>query len=408
MFVLHQDTHFHFEAMRLLGTAPYQGADIMEVLEVLGNIPPGDFDSWHDQFSALAKRVLSTVEESREFAYSAATLRAVYFRAAHYFFVSDFYLHGNPSDPRGKVAYTAWKKYFNKANALLPIPGRRITIKTIHGFDVPAMIFRAYSASASRRRPTLLISGGFESVMEETFHMIGLAALDRGYNVILYEGPGHRTLLEQQGKGFIAEWEQAVNPLVDYIVANKDGDMAFVDVRKIGLVGLSMGGYLAARAAAFEPRLAAVMCIDGVYDVADAFLSDPELREVFKTGNKQAFDQVFAQATGDAATTTLRWFQGTLKFTFRRDSAFECYKIAEKMTLANGIAETIHMPAFIADAPAEQFFPGQPARVVEAIGRNATLKVFEPEQAAHLHCHCGAYVYCNQEVLEWFSKVVES
>ena len=52
--------------------------------------------------------------------------------------------------------------------------------------------------------------------MEETYHDFGVAALERGYNVIIYEGPGHRALVDQ-GKGFVAKWEQAVSPIVDYV-----------------------------------------------------------------------------------------------------------------------------------------------------------------------------------------------
>lgn len=59
-------------------------------------------------------------------------------------------------------------------------------------------------------------------------------------------------------------------PIVDYVFAHKEKDFPFIDTSKIGLVGMSLGGYLAARAAAFEPRLAAVMCVDGVYDFLEA------------------------------------------------------------------------------------------------------------------------------------------
>jgi hypothetical protein len=64
------------------------------------------------------------------------------------------------------------------------------------------------------------------------------------------------------------------------------------------------------------------------------------------------------------------------------------------------------MPAFIGEATEDMFFDGQPARVVEAIGSNATLKKFGAEMGAHLHCQVGAFVYLNQEMLEWFAGVV--
>jgi dienelactone hydrolase len=66
---------------------------------------------------------------------------------------------------------------------------------------------------------------------------------------------------------------------MDFVFANKSNGPSFVETSKLGLVGMSLGGYLTARAAAFEPRLAADMCIDGVYSLLDAsFKIFPETR----------------------------------------------------------------------------------------------------------------------------------
>nr|POF26028.1 20-hydroxy-prefusarin hydrolase fus2 [Quercus suber] len=403
MFQLHEDINFHYETMRAIGTVPYQGADITEILEIMPKIKAGDFDSWYDEWYNLALRVLSTVDETKEDSYSPVTLRAVYYRASHYFFVADFFLHGNKSDPRLGECFDAWTKYFDKANALLPIPGKRTHVKA-DGFEMPVMVFRAAQASTSNPRPTLIVGGGFESVMQETMHVFGFAALERGYNVVLYEGPGHRTLVHEQGKGFIAEWEKAVTPVVDFLFANKQTDFSFIDTNKLGLVGMSLGGVLAARAAAFEPRLAALMCIDGVYDFMECTMNIlPQAKIPWEAGDRKEFDAMIA---GSNWNTNQRWVQDNLKFTFCNDSIFEIYEIIKKMTLANGVAEKIRMPAFLGDATDDLFFEGQAPHAAKAIGSNATLKTFGSEQGAHLHCQSGALIYMNQEMLEWFATVV--
>ena len=404
MLQLHQDINFHFEAMRAIGTVPYNGADITEIFEILPKIKPGDFDSWYNEWFQLAQRVLSTIDETKEDTYSPVTLRNVYFRASHYFFVADFFLHGNKNDPRMAECYKLWRNYFDKANALLDIPGKHYTI-TADGFEMPAIVFKAAGATTEKPRPTLIVGGGFESNMEETFHVFGFAALERGYNVIIYEGPGHRTLVNQ-GKGFIAEWEKAVSPIVDFIFANKSDELSFIDTEKIGLVGMSMGGYLAARAAAFEPRLAAVMCIDGVYSMLEASLKIfPQGKDAWQKGDAAEFDRLFEE-NPSSWSTNRRWFHDDLKYTFCKDSAFEAFKIAEAMTLGNGVAQKIHMPAYIGDATDDMFFEGQPGEVAAGIGPHATLKRFGEDQGAQLHCQAGAYVYLNQEMLEWFAGVV--
>lgn len=82
------------------------------------------------------------------------------------------------------------------------------------------------------------------------YHMVGRAALDRGYNVITYDGPGQAGPRRAQNLGFIKEWEKVVTPVVDYLFTRED-----VDTNAICLVGFSLGGYFAPRAAAFEERL---------------------------------------------------------------------------------------------------------------------------------------------------------
>jgi pimeloyl-ACP methyl ester carboxylesterase len=404
MLQLHEDLNFHYETMRALGTVPYYGADLTEVLAIMPRIKSGDFDSWYQEWFQLAKRVLSTIDKTKEASYSPVSLRNVYFRASHYFFVADFYLHGNRSDPRMAKCYELWRRYFDKANALLDIPGKHYEIQA-DGFKMPAIVFQAAKASAEKPRPTLIVGGGFESNMEETFHVFGIAALERGYNVIIYEGPGHRTLVNQ-GKGFIAEWEKAVTPIVDFIFADKAGELSFIDKDSIGLVGMSLGGYLAARAAAFEPRLAAVMCIDGVYSFLECALNIfPQGNNAWASGDNAEFDRLF-EKDPDTWSSNRRWFHDDLKYTFCVDSASEAFKIGEAMSLANGVAQKIRMPAFIGDAADDMFFEGQPARVAQEIGSHATLQKFGAEQGAQLHCQSGALVYLNQEMLEWFAGVV--
>ncbi|KAG8414535.1 hypothetical protein J3459_014637 [Metarhizium acridum] len=79
--------------------APYDGADIDECLGAANSIVPGDFESFAASFLSIAntvyKRALSIAKS--KFPVSA---RTAFFSAATYFRSADFYLHGNPADPR--------------------------------------------------------------------------------------------------------------------------------------------------------------------------------------------------------------------------------------------------------------------------------------------------------------------
>ncbi|KAI1103745.1 hypothetical protein F4804DRAFT_215929 [Jackrogersella minutella] len=102
---------------------------------------------------------------------------------------------------------------FDSAIALMPIPGERITLKG-NGFEIPAIFFRSGQPGP---RPTLLLENGFDGSQEEMYHVIGVETLNRGMNVITYEGLGQLTVRRQQGLSFIPEWEDVVSPVIDYV-----------------------------------------------------------------------------------------------------------------------------------------------------------------------------------------------
>jgi cephalosporin-C deacetylase-like acetyl esterase len=70
--------------------------------------------------------------------------------------------------------------------------------------------------------------------------------------LLTFEGPGQRGVIRKQKIPFRYDWEKVVTPVMDYALSRKE-----MDPSRISLMGISMGGYLAARAAAFEDRIAA-------------------------------------------------------------------------------------------------------------------------------------------------------
>ena len=69
----------------------------------------------------------------------------------------------------------------------------------------------------------------------------------RGYDCLIVDGPGQGSTLRIQGLCFRPDWERVIAPAVDWLEARPD-----VDPEAIGLIGLSMGGASAPRAAEFE------------------------------------------------------------------------------------------------------------------------------------------------------------
>ena len=101
-------------------------------------------------------------------------------------------------------------------------------------------------------RPTLIAHSGFDSTLEELYTSAAAPATERGYNFLTFESPGQDRVIRKQKIPFRYDCEKVVTSVVDYALSLKQ-----IDSKQIALMGISMGGYLAARAAAFEHRISA-------------------------------------------------------------------------------------------------------------------------------------------------------
>ncbi|EXJ87165.1 hypothetical protein A1O3_04124 [Capronia epimyces CBS 606.96] len=403
MIRLSSDDSVHFELLRILGLSRYFGADVGEVLQAAAQIQAEDLTSVCRVFHKLATRVNGQAEQIDASKYPVSA-RDAYFRAATYFRSADIYLHtsNDASDPLSDELWEKQRLAFDKAIALLPIPGERLLLKA-DGFDVAAIYYRSTVGDRSTPKPALIIGPGYDGSHEEMLHAIGFAALERGYNVLTYEGPGQPTVRRDQGLGFIVEWERVVTPVVDYLYRQPD-----VDSSRIGLIGVSMGGWLAVRAAAFEHRLAAAMAIDGVYDFYQAAASHfpPPVRALLDSGDFQALDSHLGEFLASGmAPTAVSWGIGQGLWSFNVASPGELVAKMKGMTL-KGIEDKVQCPVWVGEASEDQFTKGQPEQVRDALGDKATYVRLTAEDAAGYHCHEGAAVLMNQRVLDWFGDII--
>ncbi len=122
--------------------------------------------------------------------------------------------------------------------------------------------------------PLVVLIPGLDSTKEEFFHWEN-AFLERGMATLSMDGPG------QGETGFRLpirhDYEVAVAAMLDAL-----GDRDDVDLARVGAAGVSLGGYYAPRAAAFEPRIGAVAGVSGPYNFGEVWDELPPLtREAF-------------------------------------------------------------------------------------------------------------------------------
>jgi 2,6-dihydroxypseudooxynicotine hydrolase len=138
------------------------------------------------------------------------------------------------------------------------------------------------------RPPVVILIPGLDSVKEE-LHSYGEDFLRRGMAVLAIDGPGQGEM--EFRHPIRPDYEVPVRHAIDYLATRAD-----VDAARIGLMGVSLGGYYAPRAAAFERRVRAAIAIAGAYRFADHFEQLPVLtREAF-TARLMAPNQAVARA----------------------------------------------------------------------------------------------------------------
>ena len=185
--------------------------------------------------------------------------RRAYFQAATAYRTAGVMLMGAPLDPRLVASHAAEVASFRDGAALLDTPTAVIEIPYETG-SMPGYYFQA--ANDGVARPTAILIGGYDGTAEELYFANGAAALERGWNVLAFDGPGQGAMLIDRGVPLRPDWEAVIRPVVDYVLT-----LPGVDPARLVLIGWSLGGYLAPRAATGEPRLAACVSDCGPYDV---------------------------------------------------------------------------------------------------------------------------------------------
>jgi pimeloyl-ACP methyl ester carboxylesterase len=400
---LNEDSNFNFDILTGLGQASNDGADISPVLAAAKDIIPGDFASYSKAWFKVANETKAQALDP-EIAYDPVNVRATWFSVANYFRRADVYNRADWEDPRINDYWNEQRAAFDKAIAALPVPGIRVEVPA-DSFNISGIWYsQPYTNNSTKKLPTLILTQGFDAAQEDLYSSIVAPALARGYNVFSFEGPGQPTPRREQDLGFIPDWERTVTPAVDYLLTEK---AAYVDTKKLALYGHSFGGYLAARAAAFEPRLSALMLNGGVLDGYDAYTNflPPKLLKLLESGQKEAFDKARNDLLDDPdASTDLKWGMLQAKWGFKTKSIYEFFQMTKEYTLKGGLLDRIKIPVWLADGEYENLMAGQSQLVKEGLGDNAEVHFFNG--TAGFHCQTGASQELARVIFAWLDKVL--
>lgn len=394
------DPQFWYETLRALGHAAYGGSDFGEVVATAEKITAGDYDSWYEQWSATAERTATEARTALAGGHR-VTARDAFLRASNYFRSAEFFLHGNPDDPRIAASYERSVDCFHAAARLFEPKIEPVEIP----FEGTVLRGYFYRAPGDAPAPTIVMHNGFDGSAEEMHFFGGAAGLERGYHVLTFDGPGQPAARFHDGLPFRPDWESVITPVVDWLTDTRPE----VDPERISLLGLSMGGLLAPRAAAFEHRLAAVIAVDGVYDLGQISTKNlpmprPEAEALLRAEHAPEIDAAIEALM--KTDSTARW--AITHGSYAMDVATPRQFLASYLdyTLADGIAEKITCPTLVCEAEDDLFFAGQAQQLYDHLSCPKTLQLFTVAEGAGAHCHTGAQRLAMGRILDWLDTTL--
>jgi predicted amidohydrolase/dienelactone hydrolase len=208
------------------------------------------WDDWCREWGRTAQRY-EQVAQAAEAAGHTVTAGGAWRRAALAWHWGKFVFVDHPAEQR--AAHERTVACFRRGADTLNPPAEPVSVP-----------YKDTTLAAYLRRPpgpgqppVVIMMPGLDSVKEE-LQATAEYLLDRGLAVIAIDGPG-------QGE---AEYELPIEPayervtaaVADYLEGRDD-----IDPDRMGGFGVSLGGYYAARSAAFEPRLRAAVALAGPY-----------------------------------------------------------------------------------------------------------------------------------------------
>lgn len=391
------DEHFDFQFVRTLSSAVAQMADINECLLTAKQIKNGDFESWYQEWYKIAQRIQTTAVQAHNDGHLVSA-QSAFLRASNYYRTSEFYLHGDPQDPRIREASHKSRTCFAQAIALMQT---RITPVTIpyEKTTLPGYFY----AVDTRKRPTIIIQTGFDGTQEEKY-VYAQEAIKRGYHVLTFEGPGQGYVLREQHLPFRPDWEVVIRAVVDFIITQPR-----VDSSKLILYGLSFGGYFAPRGASGDDRIKILIANGGFYDLVGAQAAINKktkaalLQEI--KNDETAFNQS-AREIMKTRTGIRFWFEhGMFSFNAQTPSELE-FKSAE-YTL-EGRAHLIKSRTLIVDSDREMpIFQGQAKLIYDHLTCPKTYMLFTAQDAAGSHCQSGTLLLSTQRIFDWLDNTLK-
>jgi dienelactone hydrolase len=386
------DEEFEAQFARTVGKAAVGMADVGESFATASRIIAGDYGCWRDCWHATAQRIEGIADKAakagRRRSAGEAYLRASEYHRASYFFAR--------VDLVGAFLGSAWEATRRTFRAGLDYLGVDFDVVTVP-YEKTALtgyLVRP-ERTAAAPYPTVVTVAGYDSPIEEYYAYNVVGGINRGYAVLMVDGPGQGSALYEQGWTFRPDYEAVFGAILDVAAERPE-----VDRERMALSGRSFGGYLAPRAACFEHRARALIADPGLYDLGAQVraMLPAELWEQVEASAPEA-DRTFAEMLEHDPHREYYFMSGAV--THGAKSAPEYLRILRDFQVP---AAQITVPALITAQPGD----AESRRLYNAIPSPKVLAEFDPDAGEWGHCEGVALSRYDQVVYDWLDGILAS
>jgi pimeloyl-ACP methyl ester carboxylesterase len=363
-YPFHKEQLYNFQLNRWYSLGYARFEDMEEAGKRIGS-----FSEWKGVMLKLAEKAVS---EDRLM--NAAFL----YRAAEFYTL--------PKDPDKELLYDQFIELFYKVFANDGI--ERITVPYMDTF-LPVIKVPA----ANGNKGTIVMHGGFDSFIEEFYSWMRYFS-DNNYEVIAFEGPGQGAALKKYGLPLTIEWEKPVKAVLDSC-----------KLENVTLIGISMGGYLCFRAAAYEPRIERVIASSIAFD----YMQIPPLPLQWLMWGFLQFEGLMNYAAKGKMKKMPdhQWSVNNLMYITRTDTPMAAMRTVLQMNEKNLHSELVKQDVLILTGTDDHFIPFKMhGKQVKALtnAKSVTGRIFTREEQAQNHCQIGNIGLALDTMLTWIEE----
>ncbi|MES2185251.1 MAG: prolyl oligopeptidase family serine peptidase [Pseudomonadota bacterium] len=332
----------------------------------------GAQNAWFESWCRMAGRVerLGQADEAAGHPLSAGRK---YLRVGLYYQLAE--RMPSHKDPRRLVAYKKGVAAYKKGLELRKEPVEFVQVP-YGDTTLPAIFMKAPGKGPT---PCMVHFNGLDLTKEIVYAAIGDEFRRRGVSLLIVDHPGVGAALRLQNLYSGPDTEKPAGACMDYLETRQD-----VDAKRVGIIALSLGGYYAPRAAAFEKRFACCVAWGAIFDYGVAVQSR-------MNGNGEPSVPGFGEH--------LNWVFGKEKFA-------DTLEVVKQMSLEH-IADKITCPLLVVHGENDRQIPLWHAERTIAAAVNSqdrTLKVFSLFDGGTEHCGADNSTMVVDYMTDWVAE----